>query len=171
MWKLHRTDFPGVRRLVSCHVYWLLSARKSKCLASEVVVWCRKRMQYNPAAGEKMPNVVVVWCRKRMQYNFTKKPISMKQLWFDVERGCNTTRRLHQRRGWQLWFDVERGCNTTRSLSCFSLAPLWFDVERGCNTTPHNGTYWRKRLWFDVERGCNTTSLPCAPCCRCCGLM
>ena len=149
MWKLHRTDFPGVRRLVSCHVYWLLSARKSKCLASEVVVWCRKRMQYNH-------EVVIIF---------------IQWLWFDVERGCNTTMEEFKVKEFALWFDVERGCNTTYRPRLPFAEKLWFDVERGCNTTSTKlpvPVFW---LWFDVERGCNTTRWHTIRPQRSCGLM
>ena len=78
-------------------------------------------------------------------------------LWFDVERGCNTTCLDPIRALWGLWFDVERGCNTTIVQQLFQLAVLWFDVERGCNTPPVHGCVHECKLWFDVERGCNTT--------------
>ena len=34
-----------------------------------------------------------------------------------------------------LWFDVERGCNTTSTATGNGDVSLWFDVERGCITT------------------------------------
>ena len=37
-----------------------------------------------------------------------------------------------------LWFDVERGCNTTPHQGFLEKNKLWFDVERGCNTTAGN---------------------------------
>ena len=48
-----------------------------------------------------------------MQYN-DKNPSPCKDvLWFDVERGCNTTPVPAWETSDLLWFDVERGCNTT----------------------------------------------------------
>ena len=78
-------------------------------------------------------------------------------LWFDVERGCNTTSGWRNARWQKLWFDVERGCNTTLPACLPAPARLWFDVERGCNTTPYTSYLVSPELWFDVERGCNTT--------------
>ena len=34
-----------------------------------------------------------------------------------------------------LWFDVERGYKTTKRISIHNAAKLWFDVERGYKTT------------------------------------
>ena len=57
----------------------------------------------------------------------------------------------------RLWFDVERGCNTTDGQAIAIPISLWFDVERGCNTTDLLLFILKDLLWFDVERGCNTT--------------
>ena len=83
-------------------------------------------------------------------------------LWFDVERGCNTTYGYTSVRGRALWFDVERGCNTTSRTAIKQGIELWFDVERGCNTTLAVSEPDGLALWFDVERGCNTTSVKAA---------
>ena len=48
-----------------------------------------------------------------MQYNFYNKVTARRLLWFDVERGCNTTPVPAWETSDLLWFDVERGCNTT----------------------------------------------------------
>ena len=48
-----------------------------------------------------------------MQYNTDINRNPFGELWFDVERGCNTTNIKEHPRNDLLWFDVERGCNTT----------------------------------------------------------
>ena len=48
-----------------------------------------------------------------MQYNHKTVIILVYLLWFDVERGCNTTYISDEGGMRLLWFDVERGCNTT----------------------------------------------------------
>ena len=70
-----------------------------------------------------------------MQYNRARRLMPYHGLWFDVERGCNTTYISDEGGMRLLWFDVERGCNTTLKPIVLKRAPLWFDVERGCNTT------------------------------------
>ena len=50
-----------------------------------------------------------------------------------------------------LWFDVERGCNTTLHTRALPLGLLWFDVERGCNTTYRVALRFAPELCFDVE--------------------
>ena len=50
-----------------------------------------------------------------------------------------------------MWFDVERGCNTTFDIAVRLTAPLWFDVERGCNTTYRVALRFAPELCFDVE--------------------
>ena len=74
-----------------------------------------------------------------------------KQLWFDVERGCNTTYAEKLSSIHQLWFDVERGCNTTGIPEFSPCQQLWFDVERGCNTTYRVALRFAPELCFDVE--------------------
>ena len=78
-----------------------------------VVVWCRKRMNYNGAHILYYTRDVVVWCRKRMNYNGIEFWIVQSQLWFDVEKGWITTLKWKYPLPYWLWFDVEKGWITT----------------------------------------------------------
>ena len=64
-------------------------------------------------------------------------------LWFDVERGCNTTKMRMGGAGASLWFDVERGCNTTISMIASAWGRLWFDVGKSQS---------KIKIWSLLER-------------------
>ena len=52
----------------------------------DVVVWCRKGIDYNyPACTQHLLHVVV-WCRKGIDYNNVDYLSSDAVLWFDVEK-------------------------------------------------------------------------------------
>ena len=72
---------------------------------------------------------------------------------------------------YQLWFDVERGCNTTLDVLEVPVERLWFDVERGCNTTIHVGHERRSCCGLMQKEDAIQPVSKLASRKQCCGLM